>query len=372
MKILQAIYQYQTGGGSLQVVADLATAARRSGHEVSVLAKDVEVSEAIAAERFFTGSKLLDGWRLWRRLRQERYDIVHVHDRYCSLLLRLLPQAPPSVQTNHIAYRTRRRLTRFADYVVGCSAAMDRHHAEFFHLPPERRALIPNGVYFRSPDLQKADLLRRQLFELTESRQAESRQTESRQICLTVARLSPQKGHADLLQAIARLPLSLRQSWCFVWAGGGELLERLRLQAEQQGVAQDIVFLGQTSNVPEWLSLADMFVLPSLYEGLPLALMEAMAAGLPCLATAIAGNQELLRQGENGWLCPVQQPQSLAQSLERLLTDEELRSRLGKQAQIDYWQYWTFERTWQQYEALYRRLCDPITTVEWTEVSEPP
>jgi glycosyltransferase involved in cell wall biosynthesis len=346
MKILQAIYQYQTGGGSLQVVADLATAARLHGHEVLVLAKDTEVSEAIAAERFFTGNKILDAWRLWQRLQRENYDIVHVHDRYCSLLLRLIPRVPASVQTNHIAYRTRRRLTRFADCVVGCSQAMDRHHAEFFRLPPERRALIPNGVYFRSPNLERAEALRQELPEL-----------RSRQICLTVARLSEQKGHAYLLEAIAQLPISLRDSWCFVWAGDGELRETLHLQAKQQGVAQDIVFLGQTAEVPEWLSLADAFVLPSLYEGLPLALMEAMSAGLPCLTTDIDGNRELLHQGENGWLCQVRDAKALAEALEPLLANEELRSHLGKQAQADYWNYWTFERTWQQYEALYQRLA---------------
>ncbi|NJL40465.1 MAG: glycosyltransferase family 4 protein [Leptolyngbyaceae cyanobacterium SM1_4_3] len=347
MKILQAIYQYQTGGGSLQVVSDLATAARRAGHEVSVLARDVKVSEAIAAERFFTGNKIVDGWRLWQRLRRESFDIIHVHDRYCSLLLRLMPQAPASVQTNHIAYRTRRRLTRFADCVVGCSAAMDRHHAEFFKLPPERRALIPNGVCFRSPDRSRAERLRQELPLL-----------RSRQICLTVARLSEQKGHAYLLEAIAHLPLALRESWCFVWAGDGELRETLELQARQQGVSQDILFLGQTSEVPEWLSLANTFVLPSLYEGLPLALMEAMSAGLPCLATDIDGNRELLHQGENGCLCKAHDSKALAEALEQLLTDENLRSHLGKQAQTDYWNHWTFERTWQQYEALYQRLAD--------------
>ncbi|NJN56913.1 MAG: glycosyltransferase [Leptolyngbyaceae cyanobacterium SL_5_9] len=347
MKILQAIYQYQTGGGSLQVVADLATAVRCSGHQVTVLAKDAEVSEAIAAERFFTGNKVLDGWRLWQRLQRENFDIIHVHDRYCSFLLRLMPQAPASVQTNHIAYRTRRHLTRFADCVVGCSKAMDRHHAEFFKLPSERRALIPNGVYFRSPNRERAEALHQGLPEVL----------RSRQICLTVARLSEQKGHSYLLEAIAHLPSALRKSWCFVWAGDGELRETLQLQANQQGVDQDIVFLGQTPDVSEWLSLAAAFVLPSLYEGLPLALMEAMAAGLPCLATDIDGNRELLHQGENGWLCKPRDAKALAEMLEQFLPAEEERSRLGKQAQADYWQHWTFERTWQQYEALYQRLA---------------
>jgi glycosyltransferase involved in cell wall biosynthesis len=348
MKILQAIYQFQTGGGSLQVVADLATAGRQGGHQVVVLAKDVPISEAVGAERFFTGNKWKDGWRLWQRLRQEQFDIVHVHDRYCSLLIRILPDVPPSVQTNHIAYDNRRRLTRFADCVVGCSAAMDQHHADFFGLPAERRSLIPNGVYFRSPDPAR----------LAQLRQSLPPGWQDRQLCLTVARLSPQKGHTYLLEAIARLPQDLRQSWGFVWAGEGELMSQLQQQAQALGIAADLLWLGQSTEVSEWLALADAFVLPSLYEGLPLALMEAMSAGLPCVASDINGNRELLRQNENGLLCTAADATALANTLEILLKDEELRERLATQAQSDYWNYWTFERTWRQYESLYQRLCE--------------
>jgi len=353
MKILQAIYQFQTGGGSLKVAVDLTQAARRSGHQVDLLAKDLPISTEVGAERFFTGHKLADGWRLWRRILREQYDIVHVHDRYCSLLVRLLPQAPPSVQTNHIAYRTRRRLTRFADCVVGCSQAMDRHHAEFFGLPAKRRALIPNGVSFRVPNPDIALSLRQSLLPAL----------QSRQICLTVARLSAQKGHTDLLEAIAQLPADLRQDWCFVLAGEGDLEAQLRQQTADLDLSE-IVFLGHTSAVTEWLFLAAAFVLPSLYEGLPLALMEAMAAGLPCLATAVEGNQELLRQEDNGLLCQPADPVALAQSLQRLLADAALRLRLGQQAQLDYQRYWTFERTWQQYEALYRHLSQSSAVYE--------
>lgn len=351
---MQAIYQFKTGGGSLQVAVELASSARSSGHTVTVLAKDVAISTAVGAERFFTGNKVLDWWRLRQRLIEDAYDVVHVHDRYCSLLISLIPEAPPSAQTNHIAYRTHRRLTRFADCVVGCSRSMDQHHAEFFHLPASRRAVIANGVVFRPPNTERVRLLQENL----------QQQLCDRQICLTVARLSPQKGHIHLLDAIARLPLSLRQSWCFVFAGDGELESQLRQQATTLGIQEDVVFLGHTSEVPEWLALAEAFVLPSLYEGLPLALLEAMAAGLPCLATAVDGNLEVLRHKENGLLCRAADSQDLAQALETLLSDAPLRQRCGKQAQSDYLSYWTFERTWQQYEALYQQLMTKKKTAK--------
>lgn len=349
MKILQAIYQFQSGGGALQVVVDLANAARSDGHTVTVLSKDTPISAAAGAERFFTGNKVKDWWRLWQRCQQEQYDIIHVHDRYCSLLVSLIPQAPASVQTNHIAYRTRRRLTRFADRVVGCSHSMDRHHAEFFQLPESRRALIPNGVYFARPEATKVAALQQNL----------TATVGDRQICLTVARLSQQKGHSYLLEAIALLPASLRQSWCFVFAGDGDLEMQLRERAVQLGILDDVVFLGHTTDVPQWLALAQAFVLPSLYEGLPLALLEAIAAGLPCIATAVDGNLEVLRHGENGLLCPSADAASLSQALVTLLDNAALRTELGKQAQADYWNYWTFTRTWQNYESLYLQLSQP-------------
>jgi glycosyltransferase involved in cell wall biosynthesis len=355
MKILQAIYQFRTGGGALQVVADLTAAARNSGHSVTILARDISVATSVGAERFFTGNKALDWWHLWQRLRTEQYDIIHVHDRYCSLLINLISQAPPSVQTNHIAYRTHRRLTPFADIVVGCSRSMDQHHADFFQLPSSRRALIPNGVFPRNPKLERVQSLRQNLPSAI-SDCAKRSGKANRRVCLTVARLAAQKGHTYLLEAIASLPPSLRQSWCFVLAGGGELELQLRTQAEKLGILQDVLFLGHTADVAEWLALADAFVLPSLYEGLPLALLEAMAVGLPCLATAVDGNLEVLRHEENGLLCMPANSQGLGDALETLLSDTTLRNRLGKQAQTDYWSQWTFERTWQQYEALYRQL----------------
>ncbi|WP_218081559.1 glycosyltransferase family 4 protein [Anthocerotibacter panamensis] len=349
MNILHALYQCRTGAGALQVVVDLARSARAQGYGVTVLGPTALEADAPEVERFFTGNKILDGWRLARYLYRKRCDIVHVHDRYCSLLVSLIPQAPPSVQTNQFAYRTHRRLTRFAQCVVGCSEAMDRHHAEFFGLPASRRTVIPNGVSFRQADLAQASLLHTRF----------QGWVRGRRLCLTVARLAYQKGHIFLLEAIARLPPTVRSGWCFVLAGEGELEPQLRAQAERLAIVDEILFLGHTTQVPEWLSLAEAFVLPSRYEGLPLALLEAMAAGLPCLGTAIDGIREVLVEGKNGLLCRPEDPEDLCHTLETLLANQPLRRRLGPQARADYERSYTLERTWQAYEALYRRLLLP-------------
>jgi glycosyltransferase involved in cell wall biosynthesis len=348
MKVLQAIYHYRIGGGALQVAVDLARAARDDGHRVDILGRDLPITSEVGGERFFTGRKLEDWWRLSRRLAQVRYDILHVHDRYCSLLLSLTPNAPPAVQTNHVAYRTHRHLTRFAPLVVGCSSSMDRHHAEFFGLPPDRRALVQNGVF---PPIISSERLNGVHTWLQE-------RAAGRRLCLTIARLTPQKGHVHLLEAIARLEPALRSQWWFVFAGDGDLAPTLRLQADRLGIGSDIEFLGHTTAVPEWLSVGEAFVLPSLYEGLPLALLEAMALGLPCLASRVDGNTEVLRHQENGLLCAPADPADLATGLTALLEDDVLRRRLGEAARADYLQNWTFERTWKQYEALYYKIAN--------------
>ncbi len=358
MRILQTLYHCQTGGGSLQVVQDLATAARQSGHEVDILLPQRSLFQG-AGELFFTGHKFLDWFRFWQRLQANVYDLVHVHDRYCSLLLRGIPHRPPSVQTNHTLYTTHPRLTLLADRVVACSQTMDHHHATFFKVAAARRRYIPNGVHQPLPSLQRLHQLQDQI----------PSHLRSRDLCVTVARLSPQKGHTYLLQAIAQLPENLRQQWAFVFAGSGDLQLSLQLQAIDLGINDTIIWLGHTTDIAEWLTLASVFVLPSLFEGLPLSLLEAMAMGLPCLVSAVDGNLDVIRHGENGWVCPPAAAAALAQHLASLLHDPDLRSTLGHQAQQDYHRYWSFERTWDQYQELYFELCSNPSCYEAPYVS---
>jgi len=347
MKILHALYQSKTGTGTLQVVLDLQAAAQAAGHSVSILARDAQVFGEAGAERFFTGNKLWDWLRFWRRIAQESPDIVHVHDRYCSLLLRGIPHRPPSLQTNHIAYTTRRRLTLLADVVVGCSQAMDRHHAHFFNLPPQRRAVVQNGISVRLPHPERVAELKRSLPLLW----------QKKNLCLTVARLEPEKGHCYLLEAIAHLDPNLRKEWGFIMAGSGSLAGSLQQQVRQLGLEAEVLWIGHTAQIPEWLALAEVVVLPSLLEGLPLSLLEAMAAGLACLATDVGGTGEVLQTQRNGLLIPPEDVPALRKGLTQLLQDADLRECLGQAARADYQRHWTFERTWQQYEALYQRLC---------------
>lgn len=153
---------------------------------------------------------------------------------------------------------------------------------------------------------------------------------------ISVGRAVAKKGYDDLLNALARLPADL--NWRFVHIGGGTLLNTLKQQAEQLGINDKIEWHGA---LPQEAVLAayrssDLFVLASKIvadgdrDGLPNVLMEAQSQGLCCLATDISGIPELITDSKNGLLVKPEDPAGLAQGLERLIRDRELRQRLGE------------------------------------------
>lgn len=146
-----------------------------------------------------------------------------------------------------------------------------------------------------------------------------------------VGRLSYQKGHTVLFEA-------LRQVWQripsahVVLLGSGEMEDELRQQARQLERATQVHFVGQERDMPAALTALDVFVLPSYIEGLSIALLEAMACGLACVASATDGTVDVLRDGENGLLVPPRNSASLAGALIRVLEDRPLRERIGRAA----------------------------------------
>lgn len=143
-------------------------------------------------------------------------------------------------------------------------------------------------------------------------------------IVLTSARLHMQKGHDHLIEAAALVPNAL-----FVLAGDGPERERLVRLRDTLGLRERIVFLGHRVDVPSLLKACDVFVLPSLYEGLPVSVLEAMAAGKPVIATRVGGTDEAIEHGQSGMLVPAADPTHLAQSINTLIADRGLARRLA-------------------------------------------
>ena len=143
-------------------------------------------------------------------------------------------------------------------------------------------------------------------------------------IVLTVARLDKQKGHIYLLDAVRNIPNS-----CFVFVGDGPYREKLEATAMEFNVSDRVLFLGTRHDIFSLLKRSDLFVLPSLYEGMPLSIMEAMAAGKPVIASDIGGVKELVQHGETGILVPPGNTNALASAINTLLMNHELASSLA-------------------------------------------
>lgn len=143
-------------------------------------------------------------------------------------------------------------------------------------------------------------------------------------IVLTVARLDPQKGHTHLLEAAAMLP-----GVEFLLAGSGSERAALEAQARRSGISDRVQFLEHRTDIPALLRAADVFVLPSLYEGLPLTVLEAMAAAKPVIATAIGGTDEAVVDGVTGILVPPADPAALSAAIRRILDDPGAAAHLG-------------------------------------------
>lgn len=139
-------------------------------------------------------------------------------------------------------------------------------------------------------------------------------------VCLTVARLHPQKGLTDLVEAA--LQVAANPAVKFVVAGDGPQRPELAARIKQAGLDQQFVLLGHRDDIPALLARSAVFVLPSRFEGLPSAAIEAMAAGKAIVATSVAGIPELVDEGVNGWLVPPASPRSLAETINKAIRSD--------------------------------------------------
>jgi glycosyltransferase involved in cell wall biosynthesis len=176
----------------------------------------------------------------------------------------------------------------------------------------------------------------------------------SDRVLIAVASLVPQKGHSMLIQA---LPSVLRRfpEVQVLLVGDGHLRQHLLDEATGLGISGRIRFLGLRADVPDLLAISDVFVLPSLWEGLPMALIEAMAAGLPALATDVSGSRDVVVSGETGLLVPAGNVRELEHGLARLLSDPEGARRMGLSARQRVAELFSAQRQARDHVALYRR-----------------
>ncbi|MBI2865280.1 MAG: glycosyltransferase family 4 protein [Chloroflexi bacterium] len=267
-----------------------------------------------------------------RQLSVRRPAVFHAHltwPRACKfgLAAAILARVPAIVATLHLfvdlpvtryVYVQQRLLASRIDCFVTVSGALARQLCAAYGTPAHKIRVIHNAVPFASFEGPVPS-------DLSSILGGASR----RPIIFTAARLEPQKGLGYLLEAAALVPEAF-----FVLAGDGSEREALEEKAQALGLGGRMVFLGHRADVPELLAASDLFVLPSLYEGLPVSVLEAMASAKPVIAAAIPGNDEAVVDGETGFLVPPRDPAALALAISGLLSDRNLAERMGRAGRV--------------------------------------
>jgi len=212
----------------------------------------------------------------------------------------------------------RRLLTPCVDRFATVSADLARWLADVVGVPRRKLVVIPNGV-----DVERFSIDRRQ-----EGRRALGRNDDA-PVVGTVGRLDAVKDHETLLAAFADVA-SRSETARLVVIGDGPLRSTLKARARSLRLEGRVDFLGERRDVPILMKGLDVFVLPSLAEGASNTVLEAMATGLPVIATAVGGNPELVEDGVTGMLVPVRDGTALAKAALAYLWDPELRAAHGR------------------------------------------
>jgi glycosyltransferase involved in cell wall biosynthesis len=260
-------------------------------------------------------------------LRREKPDVFHAHLNWLlsckyGLLAAALAHVPLVVATlqqyllppwGKSIHFQQRIVAACVDQYIAVSQAVARQLSEDFGVPGEKIKTIHNSIPFRQYDRPVSQNLR-----------DEFANGAGYPIALTIARLDDQKGHRFLLEAAAQLP-----EVKFVLAGDGPIKSSLIAQARSLGIDRQVLFLGHRTDIPDLLANSDLLVLPSIYEGLPLSILEAMAAGRAVVATAAGGTPEVVVDGETGFLVRPGDPTALAGAIRRLIQDPEKMGEMG-------------------------------------------
>jgi len=171
----------------------------------------------------------------------------------------------------------------------------------------------------------------------------------------TVGRLVDRKGHHDLLKAWPQIVHASPDATLLI-VGDGPERQRLQARADRQGISDSVVFTGTRDDIPDILALIDIFAFPSHYEGMPGALLEAMAAGLPIVTTPVDGNSELVQDGDCGRHVPPHDPDALADAIVGLLNDPAEADRLGTAAAQRAMSAFSINAMVDEFETLYRQF----------------
>ena len=294
--------------------------------------------------------------RLSRTFKQKKYDIVHTHLYAADVIgitAAILAGIPRIVKSVHNIgnWKTKKKilhdriLSKFIDRVVCCSESVREFTLRQERLKRDKTITIYQGI-----DMAKFNVKINRTEYIKKIGLNPNFKTVG-----TVARLVPIKGHVYLLEAI---PLILKScpDTQFLLIGDGPLKEKLYSSIKDKPYKEKIHFLGSRSDIPELLSLLDVFVLPSLSEGLGIVILEAMAAQLPVVASRIDTIAEAVIDKQTGFLVETANAEQLAAMIIQLLMNDELRKKMGENGKERVKTHFSMSEMIQQIQKLYKHL----------------
>jgi glycosyltransferase involved in cell wall biosynthesis len=352
-------------GGAEDLVAAIVRGLdpKRFSAAVATLGPPGPVGQELQSQGFEVVSLGLDikrtsAWRVAsavrRFLKADRPDILHTHLYHPNLYGRLgalglgLSGVVASVHNSYTQVKFHRRVWNFllawgTDQVLVGSPQVWQDVRRYDGVPASRLLLLPYGIPLAELDTPL-------------SREEARERLGVRGLVLgAVGRLEDQKGHVHLLAALPELSREI-PDLVVLLVGEGRRREDLKRQIHNLGLEHMVRFLGTRRDLPEIYRALDLFVHPSLWEGLPLALLKAMAAGLPVVATRVSGSVEAIVDGVNGRLVAPGDPQALARAILELARHPEERRRLADTARHTVAAQYSLETMLQRLEELYLDL----------------
>lgn len=345
-------------GGIERMVVDLAKGLAREGAAVHVAVVNdrrdrllSQLDQSPVTVHRLGGSDRIGwraGWRLARLVRSSDFDVVHVHGPLPSIVARLVPGGRPVVTTSHTPLSALRRPTRLAWRLTarGDAATIAVSAAVTASMPARtsgRTVVIPHGLDSEA---------------IAAARARGRRPLDEEVLAVTVASHRDAKNYPNLLRAV-RAAGDRGAALRLIAVGDGPDLERHRQLARELGIGHAVTFRPPTVDVLEVIAGADVLVVASDYEGQPLVVMEALALGVPVVATAVGRVPELVSPAV-GRVVPPGDPGALGAALAELAADPDLRASLAANASRRA-EAWTLHDVASAHLALYQRLAAGVS-----------
>ncbi|VAX38257.1 hypothetical protein MNBD_UNCLBAC01-2034 [hydrothermal vent metagenome] len=323
----------------------------RGGSMVNILQAQGTVVKILG---IFSYSNPFNILKLAKFFKDFQPDIIHSHTYFSNTISRLaakLAGVPTMVVHVHSIYSqytarhlwVERFLSRWTTKVISCSDAVRQFVLQKEKINPSLTTTIPNGV-----DVQKFSNI-----EDNSSLRHELNIKSDDIVLTTIASLTPQKGHRYFLEALTEI-IKINQNVKYFLIGDGPLRKELEEYVEKLGLGKYVQFLGIRHDVPLLLKISNIFILPSLREGLPLVIIEAMASGLPVIATDVGGTSEVVKEGVTGLLVPAKDVQKLIDAVVTLFNNPVDVKVMGEQGRKRAVKYFSQDIMLKQIEKIYQ------------------